>query len=513
MEKKYMKEINENGNVRKNNIRLPYEERIKEIKEIDSKISMNEKIYTIGITLILAIIYDQFFTDKQMGVSIPIFYLMFMGVFLWSIRRNVRSINNIRFIMMIATLVIAINFSIHSNNILNYFNGVMLLLLTIVTCILIRYRERKWEYKELMKKVFSRVIIAIPENILKPFAIIRDRISLKTKKENNSINKNILRGVIISIPLLILILFLLTSSDMVFKYYLLNISSGLKFINIEENLSHMLIIIIMFLVLFSFIWSFKYDCKKGATTDKIWQWEPISLLTIIFMINVVYLLFSIVQFTYLYGGSNHLPSGFTYSEYARKGFFELFIVTIINFTIVLCSMKFIKKDNKTIIAVANILLTLLVVFTINMLFSAHYKMSLYEQTYGFTYLRIFVHIFMFMLFMLFTITLAGIWYRRMPINKVLLITVLIMYIVLNYINVDKIIAQKNIDRYYKTQKIDMLYLESLSYDAFPVIMKLKNDSNEEIASEFNRYLESTKKSYQRRHHGMNLIILNIKLEG
>ncbi len=118
-----------------------------------------------------------------MGVSIPIFYLIFMGVFLWSIRRNIRSINNISFIMIIATLVIGINFSIHSNNILNYFNGVMLLVLTIVTCILIRYQERKWEYQELIKKVFSRVIIAIPENILKPFAIIKDSISLKIKKE------------------------------------------------------------------------------------------------------------------------------------------------------------------------------------------------------------------------------------------------------------------------------------------------------------------------------------------
>jgi len=210
--------------------------------------------------------------------------------------------------------------------------------------------------------------------------------------------------------------------------------------------------------------------------------------------NIVYLLFSIVQFSYLYGGdSSLLPSGFTYSEYARKGFFELFAVTIINFTILLSSMKFIKKDNKTISFIANILLTLLVGFTMNMLFSAHYKMSLYEQTYGFTYLRIFVHIFMLMLFLLFIIALVGIWNRKVLINKVLLITVLIMYVALNYINVDKVIAQKNIDIYYKTQKIDVLYLENLSYDATAEIIKLKNDSNIEIYSEVNRYLEFTKK--------------------
>ena len=127
------------------------------------------------------------------------------------------------------------------------------------------------------------------------------------------------------------------------------------------------------------------------------------------MINIVYLLFSIVQFSYLYGGGNNiLPSEFTYSEYARKGFFELVAVTIINFTILLSSMKFIKKGNKTINIISNVFLTLLVVFTLNMLFSAHYKMSLYEQTYGFTYLRIFVHLFMIMLFMLLIVSVN--WY-------------------------------------------------------------------------------------------------------
>ena len=489
MEKKYVQDI-----IAKGNMQLSNEERIKEIKNIDSQIGMNEKISTICITFILAIIYDEFFTGKQIGVSIPIFYVMFMGFFLWSVRKNVRFIKNTGFIMIIPTFLMVINYSIHSNNILNYFNGVMLLVLTVTSTLLIRYQGRKWDYDQLVRKAFSRVIKAIPENVWKPLIFIKSSITIKEKKRKTSINRNILRGVIISIPLLIVILFLLTSADMVFKHYLVNISSGLEDINIGKIMSHMLVITIIFFIVFSYIWSFKYSCAKEENNKKILQWEPISQITVIFMINVVYLLFSIVQFSYLYGGdSSLLPSGFTYSEYARKGFFELFVVTIINFTIVLSSMKFIKKDNKTISIIANVLLTLLVVFTINMLFSANYKMSLYEQTYGFTYLRIFVHIFMIMLFMLFIIVLIGIWNRKMPINKVLLITVLIMYILLNYINVDKVIAQKNIDIYYKTQKIDVLYLESLSYDATTEILKLKNDSNIKISSEVNRYLEATKK--------------------
>ncbi|MBW9147964.1 DUF4173 domain-containing protein [Clostridium sp. CM028] len=281
---------------------------------------------------------------------------------------------------------------------------------------------------------------------------------------------------------------------MVFKDYVTNFSIGIKDIDVGKIIGSLLVIIITFIIIFSYIWSFKYSCDGGRTKNKDIQWEPVTVLTIIFMINIVYLLFSIVQFSYLYGGGdNFLPHEFTYSEYARKGFFELVAVTIINFTILLSSMKFIKKDNKTINIISNVFLTVLVAFTLNMLFSAHYKMSLYEQTYGFTYLRIFVHIFMLMLFMLFIVAVVGIWNRRIPLNKILIVIVLSMFILVNYINVDRIIAEKNIDIYYKTQKIDVQYLKTLSYDAIPQILRLKDDSNAFISSEINTYINNMKK--------------------
>ncbi|MBZ9688773.1 DUF4173 domain-containing protein [Clostridium estertheticum] len=481
-------------NYKYDNMQLLKKKRKKEVKNIDSQISMNEKMLTIVIALILSIIYEIFFTGKQAGISIPIFYVMFMGFFLWSVRGKVWFKKSIGFGLIIPTLLIALNYSIHSNYVLNFFNGIMILVLTAVSTVLIRYENIKWDNIYIIKRVFSRTSKSIAENAYKPFIFIKGNITRKNKKELSSTNKNILRGVIISIPLLIVILVLLTSADMVFKSYVSNFSIGFENISLGKIINHLMVIIIAFIIIFSYIWSFKYTCDEGENTRKDIQWEPVTILTIIFMINIVYLLFSIVQFSYLYGGGNNfIPQEFTYSEYARKGFFELVAVTIINFTILLTSMKFIKKDNKTINNVSNIFLTILVAFTFNMLFSAHYKMSLYEQTYGFTYLRIFVHIFMLMLFMLFIVALIGIWKRNMPLNKAIIVIGLSMFILVNYINVDKIIASKNIDIYYETQKIDVQYLRSLSYDVIPEILKLKDDSNPEVAKEVNNYLEDVKK--------------------
>ncbi|MCB2290078.1 DUF4173 domain-containing protein [Clostridium sp. CS001] len=462
----------------------------KEIANVDSQIGINEKIYTIGITLILAIIYETFFDGKQSGVSIPIFYIMFMGFFLWSVREKVRFKKNTGFIMVIATLLIALNYSIHSNSILNFINGIMIVTLTLVSTMLIRYENMKWDNPNLINTVFQRVIKAIPENIDKPFIFIKSRLASKDKKEMSSTKKSIIRGLIISIPLLIVVLILLTSADMVFKNYIANFFDGFQFLSIGKVINQLIVIIVAFVIMFSYVWSFKYNCDESGNRKTDIKWEPVTILTIIFMINIVYLLFSIVQFSYLYGGgSNVLPSQFTYSEYARKGFFELVAVTIINFVILLSSMNFIKKSSKAVNIISNVFLTILVAFTLNMLFSAHYKMSLYEQIYGFTYLRIFVHLFMLMLFMLLMVLVIGIWNRRMPLNKVLIVIILGMYILLNYINVDKVIAEKNIDIYYKTQKIDVFYLKNLSYDAIPEILRLKDDPNVDVSREVNSYLE------------------------
>ena len=482
-------------------MKLLKKKRIKEIKIIDSKIKMKEKICTIGIALVLSMIYERFFIGNAFGVSVPVFYIMFMGFFFWSSREKIKFKENVGFITIIPTLLIAVNYAIHSNIILNLFNGIMLILLITVSTVLIRYENIKWDSSNLIRNVINRGSIAILENVCKPFMFIKKNIVVRNKRGIGSTNKNILRGILISIPLLVIILMLLTSSDMVFKSYVTNFSSVFENISIGEIINRSVIIIIAFTIIFSYIWSFKYSYYESSNKNTMMKWEPVTMLTIIFMINIVYLLFSIVQVSYLYGGGNNFIAGdFTYSEYARKGFFELVFVTIINFTILLSTMKFINKDNKTVNTICNIFLTTLVGFTLNMLFSAHYKMSLYEQTYGFTYLRIFVHLFMLMLFILFIVALIGIWNRKMPLNKVLIVIVLSMFVILNYINVDKIIAKGNIDIYYKTKKIDVQYLSNLSYDAIPEILKLKDDLNIDVAKQVNSYLDDVKKELREKHY-------------
>jgi hypothetical protein len=225
--------------------------------------------------------------------------------------------------------------------------------------------------------------------------------------------------------------------------------------------------------------------------------DPVVLLTILVLINIIYAVFSFIQFTYLFGGSTFvLPSSYTYAEYARRGFFELIVVSIINFGILLFGIVFVKKENKKMLDAIRTFFTLLVIFTFVILTSAFYRMLVYEQAYGFTYLRVFVQTFMIMLFFLFIVNIIYIWYPKLPIIKSYFIISLAVYIIMNFANVDVIIARNNIDRYYETKQIDMVYLKGLSYDAVPEMQKLLTsvkDSSESgekrIAEDILEYFE------------------------
>jgi hypothetical protein len=129
-------------------------------------------------------------------------------------------------------------------------------------------------------------------------------------------------------------------------------------------------------------------------------------------------------------------------------------------------------------------------------------MLVYEQAYGFTYLRIFVQAFMVLMFFLFIINIIFIWYSRIPIIKAYFITALAVYIALNFANVDAIIARSNIMRYYGTGQVDMEYLKGLSYDAVPYMEKLVGD--EGLGDEVLSYFEDKSDELEDQKHWQSL---------
>lgn len=191
-------------------------------------------------------------------------------------------------------------------------------------------------------------------------------------------------------------------------------------------------------------------------------------------VDLLFALFVAIQFRYFFGGEGAIGvAGMTYSQYARRGFFELVAVSVITLGLVLL------LDNATVRRAAHhttlfrALAVILVGLTGVLLVSAAQRMLLYEAAYGFTPLRVYTHVFMIWLGVLFGFFLLALFRVRMQIFSLGVLVVIIGYLgTLNLMNVEGYIAERNIARAAEGYEIDWWYLSTLSVDATPAVLNL-----------------------------------------
>ncbi len=434
-----------------------------------------KKYWLLLYGLIIGVSSDIFFYNKTLGISYLVFIVLILVVLLVSFWGSLKKLNNTAWLFAVPILLLSSTFFIYSNQVLRILNYLIVPILIMMLGSLIANLNRSdWSDIRFIGDIAKRIFVPF-RFVHRPFLTL-SRIAEHSGKDSKSrILPKVIIGVLISIPIMAIILWLLSSADIVFKNFFINIP-------LVKMFKHFLVIILVSVYAICFIWTLlkAFDERKKPANDTTYNkisWklflDPIVSLTILFLMNAIYTIFSFIQFTYLFGGSSFiLPSSFTYAEYARRGFAELVIVSIINFAILIFSITFVKKDSKRIFVAIRVFLTLLIFFTFVLLASAFYRMLVYEQAYGFTYLRIFVQAFMIMLFFLFIINIIYIWYQKLPIIKSYFVISLAIYIILNFTNVDIIIAKNNINRYFETGQIDITYLKGLSYDAAAEIQKL-----------------------------------------
>lgn len=211
------------------------------------------------------------------------------------------------------------------------------------------------------------------------------------------------------------------------------------------------------------------------------------------------MLFAVIQFSYLFGAADGLlPAGTAYAEYARRGFMELVVVALINIGILLFGLHFIRAGSKGLELARKGMLSLLMGCTLVMLVSAYSRLSLYEQNYGYTELRLLVHGFMIFLGVLMAVAFIRIWYQWFSLAKVYVAIAITSYVIMNFANIEARIAVNNIARYEETGKIDLVYLQSLSADAGPALtlFQEKHPELDELEGIVERY---RKEAQERRH--------------
>lgn len=271
-------------------------------------------------------------------------------------------------------------------------------------------------------QVFSWVNHLIFTNIFSNLSLIKN---IKCKNiETKNKTTNIILGILIGCGIGLIILLLLMSADTYFKFFVNKIFCLFKF-----DLGKTFIFIISFILLFSIYVNIllNQSCNMKKNNNK--KIDDIMAITIITIIDIIFVLFLISELSRLTNNFLQVPVQYTYSSYAREGFFQLLVVTTINFNIImylLYKTPLIKENH-----VIKKLILLLICFSIFLIFNSYYRMFLYIFNYGYTVLRLQVILFLAMEMILFLILVKKI-VKELKINDTTLyFVIMISFYILN----------------------------------------------------------------------------------
>ncbi len=198
----------------------------------------------------------------------------------------------------------------------------------------------------------------------------------------------------------------------------------------------------------------------------------------VLLVDAVFLVFLAAQATANFGGHGYVEriTGLTYAEYVHQGFGQLTVATALTLLVVWAAARKAPRTTTADVAWLRGSLGLLCVLTLVVVASALYRMHVYQEAYGFTELRLLVDVFEGWLGLLVIgVIAAGLSLRATWLPRAALLSGASLLLAIAAINPDAWIAQRNVDRYTETGKVDWYYLRGLSDDAVPVLAKLPAD--------------------------------------
>ena len=301
-------------------------------------------------------------------------------------------------------------------------------------------------------------------------------------------NKNnvwpIVRGSLLAIPVLLVFAALFSSADLIFEQRLNDLLTNL---NLERITEYILRGIYILIIAYFLVGVIKHAESKSQNEKLIGIDKPIVAPFLGFtetsiILGSVLLLFSafvIIQFQYLFFGQTNITlTGFTYSEYARRGFGELVAVAVFSLFLIQSLSAVTKRDTNRKKKIFSGLVIGLVILVLIILVSSFQRLFLYESAYGFSRLRTYSHVFMIWLgILLVAVVTIEVIKRQRAFTNIALLALMGFTASLNLLNVDAFIANQNINLAVHGKELDIFYLSTLTSDAVPTLVKEYSSSN------------------------------------
>jgi hypothetical protein len=289
----------------------------------------------------------------------------------------------------------------------------------------------------------------------------------------------VLRGVLLALPILLIFGVLLGSADLVFQRELDALISLLRLERLPEFVFRLLYVLAAAWTLLGvFLHAASQNRSDSLLGDRVQAGTRfLGFTEASIVLAGVVLLFSafvLVQFRYFFGGAQNIGlDGYTFAEYARRGYGELMAVAVLSLLLLLGLGTITRRASIRQQRIFSGLSIAVVVLVGVMLVSAYMRLGLYEMAYGYTRLRTYVHVSLIWLGVLLAAVVAlEVVRRERWFASAALACSLGFGLTVAVLNVDAFIAAQNVSRAQRGQGLDVAHLGSLSTDAVPGLVEL-----------------------------------------
>lgn len=420
-----------------------------------------------GISLIFGASFTLLF--YRVGVGLNVFLFTFvMILLLWAaVRKLSMTLKTGTKLYYAGAALLGLSTAYTSSGVLQALNVLGILFLLDLSLLHQLYEDHQWDFTKHFARMFGLLFQSIAA-IGKPF-VDCVRFFKKTRVLRNDKVRNITIGIVVSIPFLWIVLALLSSADLLF---------GRMTKGIIDSLFSTDAFSIGIMILFGFLVCYCILCaaatKVGIAEKKEGSKADASIAaTGMTVLCLVYAVFCFIQLTYLFtDGLFVLPQEFTFAEYARRGFFELLAVTVINIVLILLCRAFFEESRWL-----RMIITVMTVCTYIMIASATYRMLLYIGAYHLTFLRVFVLLSLLIDALVLAGVIVSVYKRSFPLFRYCVGVISVCYIAFSFSKPDYYIADYLIKHNQLLDREDISYLiHELSLDAAPIVLPILAES-------------------------------------
>lgn len=290
----------------------------------------------------------------------------------------------------------------------------------------------------LLESVFVRPFLSFSSQPVCMFSVFNGK-----KRTKNIVFA--LVGILCAVPLTVVVAGLLMSSDDIFEGVML------KFGEFLPHISFSIIPEILFAIpIAMYLFGALVSSGKPAPAERMGEPDyrrlpPIVGYVAVSPVCVFYMFYIGIQISRIF--SETLSSPANYSGFARRGFFELCVITVINLAVIIILQMFTKRlecDKKPV--ALRVYTVLLCVSTLGIIATALVKMIMYINRLGMTVLRVYTSWFMILLAVIFVVIIV-LQFKDFGFWKAIFAAFAVMFGLLCFSDIDGQIARYNINAY------------------------------------------------------------------